>query len=342
MARAIGVAALLCAAPACVHAQGSVTLYGILDAGIQYRTHADGTNSEINLQNYGNIPSLVGMSGKEELGGGLSAVFKLEQGLNLNDGTPTVPGYAFFRGAYVGLSGPFGTATIGRQTTVLFDQNLYFDPLLLSAYSADGEVIPVTDNFVSNAVKFKSASLGGIELEALAATGGIAGRSTSGRVLELGVQFSGTSLGASGVIRESYGTYVSDADDTSGLKRVIATLAANYHIGGFTAYAGFERQTGDLAPVKTVLWTGARYQIFSDLSFAGGVYQTLSNTPSVGNPTLYSFSMTYNLSKRTSTYLNAAYSRNSSQSSQTVYEYDPTLLNGVGQLGVMLGITHTF
>jgi hypothetical protein len=100
----------------------------------------------------------------------------------------------------------------------LFDENLYFDPLLFSAYSADGEVVPVTDNFVSNAAKFKSASLGGIELEALAATGGIAGHSTSGRVLEIGAQFSGASFDASGVIRESYGTYVNVADDTSELK----------------------------------------------------------------------------------------------------------------------------
>lgn len=341
-AGAVGVAALLVGAPVCVYAQSSVTLYGVLDAGVQYRTHADGTNSAVNLQNYGNIPSLFGISGKEELGGGLSAVFKLEQGLNLNDGTATVPGYAFFRGAYVGLSGPFGTATLGRQTSVLFDENLYFDPLLFSAYSADGEVVPVTDNFVSNSVKIKSASLGGVELEALAATGGIAGHSRSGRVLELGAQFSGASFGASGVIRESYGTYTSDTDDTSGLQRVIATLAANYHSGGFSAYVGVERQTGELAPVKTVVWTGARYQILPVLSFAGGVYQTLSNTPEVGNPTLYSISTTYNLSKRTSAYFNAAYSKNSSRSSQTVYEYDPASLNGANQLGLMLGIIHTF
>jgi predicted porin len=338
----VAAAALLSAMPFCAHAQGSVTLYGILDAGIQYRTHADGTNSAVNLQNYGNIPSLFGLTGKEDLGGGLSAVFKLEQGINMNDGTATVPGYAFFRGAYVGLSSPFGTATLGRQTSVLFDENLFFDPMLFSAYSANAEVVPITDNFISNSIKFKSTPLKGLTLEALAATGGVAGRSKSGRVLELGAQFLGASFGFSGVIRQSYGTFDSDTDDTSGEQRVIGTLAANYHVGNLTAYAGFERQTGDLAPVKTVLWTGAKYQMLPALSLAGGVYQTLSNTPAIGNPTLFSVSTTYDLSKRTSAYLNVAYSKNSSQSSQTVYNYDPTALNGAGQLGVMLGMTHSF
>uniref|UniRef100_UPI001115119A porin n=1 Tax=Serratia marcescens TaxID=615 RepID=UPI001115119A len=113
--RTAAAVATFAACGAAAHAQSSLTLYGALDAGVQYLTHADGRHSAVQLQNYGILPSQMGLKGHEDLGGGWRALFKLEQGLNLNDGTATVPGYAFFRGAYVGSAGPVGTVTLGRQ-----------------------------------------------------------------------------------------------------------------------------------------------------------------------------------------------------------------------------------
>jgi hypothetical protein len=190
---ALSVAAGFCAATA--HAQSSVTLYGLIDAGIQYRTNEDGQHSAVNLQNYGVLPSQIGLTGVEDLGGGLQALFRLEQGINVNDGTATVPGYAFFRGAYVGLTGTFGTVTLGRQFSVLFDRTVFYDPLLYAAYSGQGVLVPLSANFIDNSVKFKTADYGGFSAEALAATGGVAGNSRSGRVLEIGAQYGGNGYG---------------------------------------------------------------------------------------------------------------------------------------------------
>src|SRR5471032_484786 len=242
-ARLAMLAAMLLVAGAAAHAQSSVTLYGILDAGVQYLTNADGQHGAVRLQNYGVLPSQIGVTGTEDLGGGLQAIFKLEQGFNLNDGTPTVPGIAFFRGAYVGLAGNFGTATIGRQFSVLFDKTVFFDPLFYASYSGQAVLIPVASNFIDNAVKYKSREFGGFNFEALAATGGVAGNSRSGRVLEIGGEYSGTPVGVSAVLHQSYGT-VSATADTSGQHQIVGTLAAHWNINSLTLYGGAERQTG--------------------------------------------------------------------------------------------------
>lgn len=322
-------------------AQSSVTLYGIVDAGIQYRTNEDGRHSAINLQNYGVMPSQIGLTGKEDLGGGLQAIFRLEQGINVNDGTATVPGYAFFRGAYVGLTGAFGTVTVGRQFSVLFDRTLFYDPLYYGGYSGQGLLVPVTQNYIDNSVKFKTNEYGGFSAEALAATGGVAGNSRAGRVLEIGGQYSGSGYGISGVLHRAQGV-VSPAGDTSSLYQTIGALAAHWDIGTVSLYGGAERQTGPLAPSKTVGWVGARYQINPFVGLASGVYHTWSSTESIGHPTLFIVNGTYALSKRTAAYVNLGYSRNSTHSSQPVYEYDAVPLDGASQFGAMLGVYHTF
>ncbi len=328
-------------APRAASAQSSVTMYGILDAGVQYLTHADGQHESVSLQNYGVLPSQIGVTGTEELGGGLQAFFKLEQGLNLNDGTPTVPGLAFFRGAYVGLTGTFGTATIGRQFSVLFDKTVLYDPLQYAAYGGQGVLMPMMSNFIDNAFKYKTREFGGFNAEALAATGGVAGNSRSGRVLEIGGEYASKVLGVSAVLHRRQGT-VASATDTSGQQLTVGTLAAHWSIDPLTVYGGVERLTGSLAPTKTVGWAGVRYQAAPALGFAGGVYQTFSNTPSIGHPTLFIASSTYNLSKRSAVYANLGFARNSGHSSQTAYEYDPAPLNGASQLGAMVGMVHLF
>ncbi|WP_028217613.1 porin [Paraburkholderia oxyphila] len=324
------------------YAQSSVTLYGWLDGGIQYLTNADGKHSAVNLQSYGNLPTMFGLTGKEDLGGGLAAIFKLEQAFNINDGTPLVPGYEFYRNAYVGLSSPWGTVTMGRQSTVLFDDTLEFDPFYYAAYSGESELIPVTDNYVSSSIKYQSPVFSGVSMKALVASEGVAGNFRSGRVLELGALYRGAALSASAVLRETNGSATGGTVDTSALKRTIGVLDAAYVMGSATVLAGVERQTGDLAPSKTVVWGGGRYQASSAAAFGLGVYQTLSNDPATGNPTLFVVGMTYSLSKRTSMYVNLGYSKNSSHSSQTVYEYEVTPLDGANQFGAMVGMSHTF
>jgi predicted porin len=103
-------------------AQSSVTLYGIVDTGVEYVSHAN-TKGEgiVRMPSItGSVPSRWGLRGREDLGGGYSAVFQLENGFNVRGGDAGQGGRLFGRQAWVGLSGPFGTLSLGRQNTMTF------------------------------------------------------------------------------------------------------------------------------------------------------------------------------------------------------------------------------
>src|SRR5579859_8019999 len=105
--------ALLCAGIATTaHAQSSVTLYGILDTGIDFASNVNG-NHLYQMASGVSAGSRWGVRGKEDLGGGLAAIFDLESGFNSTNGS-LGSGLAFSRNAYVGLdSQTLGTVTLG-------------------------------------------------------------------------------------------------------------------------------------------------------------------------------------------------------------------------------------
>ncbi len=166
------------------HAQNSVTLYGIIDTGIAYIHNSGGQSSQWRMQTSNINGTQWGLKGAEDLGGGLSAVFTLENGFDSGNGQLGFGGREFGRQAYVGLSSATaGTVTFGRQ----------YDPLtgLLQPLTADvfggwfvtpGDVDNYDDSArFSNSVKWVSPTWGGVTVEGLYALGGVAGASGSGK-----------------------------------------------------------------------------------------------------------------------------------------------------------------
>lgn len=102
-------------------AQGNVTLYGSMDAGVGYVNNVGGHAKWSMIQ--GNTqPDRWGFKGREDLGGGLSAIFQLENGFYTNNGQLATANTLWNRAAYLGLSSPrYGTLTLGRQTPLPFD-----------------------------------------------------------------------------------------------------------------------------------------------------------------------------------------------------------------------------
>ena len=81
-----GATALMLVAPD-VFAQSSVTLYGLVDTTVRYLTNADSNNNGLVAMGEGvETPSRWGLKGSEDLGGGLSAVFRLENQFQLWSG----------------------------------------------------------------------------------------------------------------------------------------------------------------------------------------------------------------------------------------------------------------
>lgn len=98
------------------NAQSSVTIYGRADGGID--APSSGGSSVNRVFSGGSAGSHVGFRGMEDLGGGLSAIFRLEQGINIDDGNLAQGGRGFGREASVGLrSAQLGTLQLGRLPT---------------------------------------------------------------------------------------------------------------------------------------------------------------------------------------------------------------------------------
>ena len=107
-------AAALLALSGMTHAQTSVSIYGIVDAGL-VRESGGPDGNVTGLGGGVASGSRLGFRGKEDLGGGLSANFLLENGFNSDNGTLGQGGLLFGRQMYVGLSGNFGAVRMGRQ-----------------------------------------------------------------------------------------------------------------------------------------------------------------------------------------------------------------------------------
>src|SRR5688572_7850459 len=114
-------------------AQSSVTLFGILDAGISYyenENYGGVQASRTDLSSSGYNSSRLGFRGTEDLGGGLAASFWLEAGLGNDAGTVGDQGGTrmFNRRSTVSLSGRFGEVRLGRDYTPTFWNDTIFDP----------------------------------------------------------------------------------------------------------------------------------------------------------------------------------------------------------------------
>jgi predicted porin len=108
-------------------AQSSVTLYGVADMSLA-KTNAplpgDATRTAFQVSGSGfmnNTTSRLGVSGVEDLGGGLKASFNFEHGLNMEDGAGNLSGGQMWsRAAWLALQGGFGRFQMGRSLSPSF------------------------------------------------------------------------------------------------------------------------------------------------------------------------------------------------------------------------------
>jgi predicted porin len=172
-------AALVLFAPS-AFAQSSVTLYGLVDTTVRYLSNADAKNGgQIAMGEGVETPSRWGLKGTEDLGGGLSTVFRLENQFQLWSGKlDNSSNQLFQRQAYVGLSSQqYGTLTFGRQQTPFFEMmgNVY-DPMTVGDFWQDSYVYnPVGPFLTTNSSVKYSGKVGGLQVEAMYGFGGVPG-----------------------------------------------------------------------------------------------------------------------------------------------------------------------
>ncbi|QHI98497.1 porin [Xylophilus rhododendri] len=122
--KAFAIGAVAAAASFAAAAQSSVTLFGVVDAGVA-RVSATGKGHVDGLMTGGNYTSRLGFRGVEDLGGGMAASFWLEGETATDVGTSA--GLNFVRRSTVSLSGRWGELRLGRDYTANYVPFLSFD-----------------------------------------------------------------------------------------------------------------------------------------------------------------------------------------------------------------------
>lgn len=98
----------------------NVEIYGNVDVGLTFISNTGGKSQWVMSSGIGR-PSRLGFRGSESLGGGLRAIFVLENGINVDTGTQADASSFFNRESAVGLVSPtFGTIKLGRMPDFFF------------------------------------------------------------------------------------------------------------------------------------------------------------------------------------------------------------------------------
>jgi predicted porin len=330
------------------HAQASVTLYGVLDTNLEYLTHASANGGSLVRENSGGLDnSRFGLRGTEDLGGGYSAFFVLEAGINSNDGTNATAGTLFNRTSAVGIATPYGALSAGLQYTAMYDILLDYDPM---GYAQQYTWMPSTgENTFSfkarldNSVKYVG-TFDGLTAIADYSFGGDPENFQSSAAYGAGLNYDGGSFGAAFAYDYRNGALNSSFTWT---KSRNWSVSFKQNIGDAHFVAGYEHYLYNptrSASSSSALWfTGVHEYIVPQFELTLAAYYQSNKTAEVSNAWMGVVNGDYFFSKTTDVYLTVAYA----ESTRYGEQYTPVGLTndtafGPNQTGVTLGIRHKF
>ncbi|HSI58721.1 MAG TPA: porin [Ideonella sp.] len=323
---ALAFTALLAAVCGPAHAQASVTIYGVADAGVEYQKASAGAGgpatSSKNLVNGTFGASRLGFRGSDDLGGGLRAFFQLEHGFNIDDGTVT--GAAFWgRKAIVGLSGSWGEISLGRDYSPGFWVQFYTDVNAFAMYGNSGTMsaFALTGMLrTSNGIYYVSPEINGFRGRLTYSLGdeSTTAPKDAGRVIGLSGEYRSPTLSA-GVFHQERKS-VFPASGTSSQTNVYQGVTGLYNIGQWAVSGGLARfdpagpNTATSGVVKS-LWGGVIYRLgSSDVRVNVGHVTTDLTAPTKGKSTLIGVNYSYYQSKTTNLYVDAGRVSNNASS----------------------------
>ncbi|MCC8395347.1 porin [Paraburkholderia sp. MMS20-SJTR3] len=362
-------------------AQSSVILYGVLDQGINYTNNA-GAGAVWEMASGYAQGSRWGIKGAEDLGGGVKAIFQLENGFDVSSGRFFQGDRLFGRQAYLGIHDErFGTLTLGRQYDSVVDYlaqttaNGNWAGFMFShPYDNDN-----TDNSfrLGNSVKYASPNLAGFQF------GGVYSFSndtnfSNNRAYSFGGQYENDGLLIAAAYLQannpgagSIGAITANDASFIAARMRIFGAGINYAFGSATVgfsytNSNYKDPTGNnyigipLAAPGVKLSTlkyqnfevNGKYE-FTPAFFVGAQYvYTMQNyESSLGNvrPKIHSVGLMadYHLSKRTDVYVQGVYQKVAGDSTQSIL--DNAFILGTrapsstdNQVAVRVALRHSF
>ncbi len=346
------------AMPSLAAAQSNVTIYGVADAYVGIGKH--GENDFRGVGSGALSGSRVGFRGTEDLGNGLKAVFVLEQGFSIDNGSEMGSGYQ--RQALVGLGGSFGTVSLGRQYAPGYFFNYdalsgaAISPQSILSVGAGMTITPNTPARWSNSVAY-TGSFSGLTARAIYSTGAdytegpfgprpaieTAEKPSEDDAYGLGLEYANGPLKVGGVYQVIKNDYaVAGLDD----KQKEWGLGTSYDFGVVSLHASYQSVDNiygakdfdaDLWQVGLIVPVGAAGNVH--LAYGEVEFDQPGRDPEVKS---YTLAYTHALSKRTTAY--AAFNRTDNESGTNGFGL---VTGSAGDLGddsdiFAVGIRHTF
>jgi outer membrane protein OmpU len=359
--RNITASSALAAAIPAAHAQSSVTLYGLIDEGITYLNNQGG-HSLVKAEDYNLSASRIGFTGREDLGGGTAAIFKLESGLNVNTGALRQGGLQFGRGAWVGLTNDkYGTLTMGRNWDQMTLALAVFHPAITIGLNGatPGDADRVCGEFLNNSITYTSPNLKGFQFSAEYSLAGDGTSTTNGgAALSGGATYTNGAFNAGvALTRVNAATFAPGAalglNEAFGVpvKSTTSFVLDQYRTVGVGASYQFK-------PVRVAaIYTNTHYELHADdtmtLQMFGlsAIYQvTPSLSSSVGylhskmadsTWNIYSAILDQSLSKRTDVYVSADFEKATGPHVVAQLALEGPSSTG-SQLALRVGLRHRF
>jgi len=342
-------------------AQSSVTLYGVADAGM---TVIDGNKTWSGLTSGNNMTSRIGLRGVEDLGTGLKATFRLEGGINIDNGdgasgytgATAGDGFSFRRNATVGLQGAFGEVRLGRELTAAYNAVARYDPfgsvgLGASQAWSNGEAgdagvnqnARTTDQRINNAMTYISPNFNGFKVGLNYGFGEIAGKQSEGRYLGLGATYD------NGPISVGLSAEQLSRDGVSG-DITAWSLGGSYNFGVVKVLAGYRQSEVDDFNAINIETERKGYMLGITAPVGPGLIRAAYNRYQDGQTGAkdvkadhFAVGYLYGLSKRTSLYGTYAYLKNKDKgNSYSLIGGSNAGLDEGKQHGLQFGLSHSF
>lgn len=327
-------------------AHANVTLYGVLDTYVGY-TNASGKGAATAMQSGGLYASRVGLRGSEDLGGGLRAVFDLENGIQTNSGAAVDPASAFNRTAWVGIASPYGEVRFGRQNSILLLMHGKFDAFSGGTY---GSFLHNTSTFAfryDNTISYLSPNLAGFTFTGSVSPGGQTSPHDALNVYTGSLDYSRGPL--------YLGVSHAEQNGANGKVLTKTTFAgASYVFGKLTGFFGFYRgnnlgsnlTTSVEGKYHSVYSLSATYKFTPSFYLASAIGYAQDSSGKNSNSFEGSVGGFYSLSKRTLLYGTVERLQNRHGATYGLIGNGPVTVNapvaGGGVTGAQVGIVHSF
>lgn len=315
-------------------AQSSVTVYGLADVGFVHES--GGPAGSVNTITSGVASgSRIGFKGEEDLGAGRKAFFVLENGFNMDTGSAGQGGLLFGRRAFVGLSSELGALTLGRQNTPYYNVMCDIsDPFCDGFAGAAGNIL-AGHTRMDNMVAYTSPTVQGFSAVLSTALGEQPGNAAARRAYSSSLTYSRGPLIVALAWHQQQNALATDSSTNT-------ILAGRYNFGVLEVNLGYARNK-ELAGVRSndaiVGVTVPFGEPFGAVRVFGSYIRHDDTRATNRDASQAAVGASYSLSRRTDLYAAYAHISNKNGAAFTVGN---ATTSGTGNVGVNLGIRHTF